>query len=164
MKEKNESWLLSPHAAYHLELSIDFLHTRPVMDIGANEIPAELLQTWIAPGPKELLIRMADGSAGPNETMPYEVFAAPTNATTGRTPKCSNANFTLPPPRSTGISCCTRRSCESSRDSAKSGSRCPRSPCSTSSITRSPYRPPGSMRGNTAFRPYEMIRRTRTKE
>ena len=75
MKEKNESWLLSPHAAYHLELSIDFLHTRPVMDIGANEIPAELLQTWIAPGPKELLIRMADGSAGPNETMPYEVFA-----------------------------------------------------------------------------------------
>ena len=53
MKEKNESWLLSPHAAYHLELSIDFLYTRPVMDIGANEIPAELLRTWIAPGPKE---------------------------------------------------------------------------------------------------------------
>ena len=163
MKEKNESWLLSPHAAYHLELSIDFLHTRPVMDIGANEIPAELLQTWIAPGPKELLIRMADGSAGPNETMPYEVFAraherhdrsyAEMLEREFHTPAATvNRNFLLYQEILRIVARLREKRIEVPP------------PCSTSSITRSPYRPPGSMRGNTAFRPYEMIRRTRTKE
>ena len=117
MKEKNESWLLSPHAAYHLELSIDFLHTRPVMDIGANEIPAELVADMDRARPERIADKNGRRLGRPNETMPYEVFA---RAHERHDPvvrrNAQNANFHSRRHGQPEFPTVPRRSCESSRD------------------------------------------------